>query len=131
MRPRFSLRTLFLITTALAAFCCYWFVLPSFQARRFVSAVRASDFVTADACFRNTDDQMLAKLHKEYWTFKLDAELEPCSFAEFLHGERRINFQLAFAGPRPLIARGGTITSTALGLQSLEVTTGGFGSYSM
>ena len=131
MRPRFSLRTLFLITTALAAFCCYWFVFPSFQARRFVRAVRASDFAAADSCFRNADDQMLAQLNKEYWTFKLTAELKPCSLSEFLYGQRRINYQLSFGGPRPLIGRGGTITSTALGLQPLEVTSGFSGGYAL
>ena len=122
MRPRFSLRTLLTLTTAFALFCYYWVIMPTRTAQRFLDAVKSNDFVTADECFRDAKDRNYAKLDGEYWAFKLQANLEQRSLAEFLRGERRISYQLSFGGPRPLIGRGGTIISTAGGLQSPQDT---------
>lgn len=131
MRPRFSLRTLLALNTAVALFCYYWVIMPTRTAQQFVDAVKSNDFVTADECFRNAKDRCYAKLNGKYWTFNLQANLEQRSLSEFLRGERRISYQLSFGGPRPLIGRGGTIISTAGGLQSPQETSGGFGGLAM
>ena len=131
MRPRFSLRTLLALTTALALFCYYWVIMPTRTAQKFLDAVKSSDFVTADECFRDSKDRYYAKLHAEYWTFKLQVNLEQRSLSEFLRGERRVSYQLSFGGPRPVIARGGTIISTAGGLQSPQDTSFAFGGMAM
>jgi hypothetical protein len=113
---------------ALGSYCL---ILPSLNARRFVRAVNAGDFATADTCFVDENDRFLESHNREYWTFKLGANLEPWSLSEFFHGERHISYTLNFGGPRPLIHRGGTIVASFRGLGSFDHTSGGFGGFSM
>jgi hypothetical protein len=84
-----------------------------------------------DKCFHDSKDQYYAKLEREYWTFKLQANLEPRTLSELLRGERHISYQLSIGGPRPLIGQSGTIVSTARGLQSPQVTTAMARSFAM
>ncbi|MCI0332409.1 MAG: hypothetical protein L0228_04205, partial [Planctomycetes bacterium] len=89
MRPRFSLRWLFL-ATALVAVLCYWLVYPTVVANRFVRSVAAKDYALADTCFQNPNDRILFDLNENHWRFKAQAELEPQSFTQLLRGLRII-----------------------------------------
>ena len=129
-RLRFSLRAV-LIAVVFVAMASYCLILPSLNARRFVRAVKSDDFAAADKWFIHEKDRFLDAYSKQFWTFNFDASVEPWSLSEFLHGERRISYQLNFGGPRPLVGKGGTIVSNFRGLESLEVTSGGFSGFSM
>jgi hypothetical protein len=54
MRPRFSLRTLLVVTT-LAGVGCAWLTLPSWQARRLVHAIASGDLPAADQILKDRD----------------------------------------------------------------------------
>jgi hypothetical protein len=123
MHFKFSLRAAF-VATAVVALFCYWLMLPTIKAQRFIGAVKSSDFRAADNHLRDPKDRFLDDYSKKYWTFQLQAALAPLSAREFLRGERRITFRLAYGGPRPVIIVEGTLVSTARGLSSPEVTTG-------
>jgi hypothetical protein len=64
MRLRFSLFALFLLTT-LVAIVCYWFALPTINARKFVTAIEAKNFDSADRMFIQPQHQFIAKLMKD------------------------------------------------------------------
>jgi hypothetical protein len=51
MRPRFSLRTLLILTT-LAALACGWLIIPSLRAERFIAAIHRDDLTAADKMIR-------------------------------------------------------------------------------
>jgi hypothetical protein len=124
-RFRFSLRVLFLATIVVAVFC-YWLILPTIEARRFVRAVESSDFAAADYCFCDPQDRFLNDYNKKFWTFELQATLDPFSMSEFWKRERRVTFHISYGGPGPLRIFFGTIIATSKGLSSPEVT-GGMG----
>lgn len=89
MRPRFSLRALFLATTV-AACICFWIVLPTVRAMSFIKAIETRNYEYADGFFSNRvltdgDRHSLTKLSR------LDPnaqELEHIgsTIADMLHG---------------------------------------------
>lgn len=58
MRLRFSLRTLFILTTVVAGLCV-WFMLPSIMARRFLATIAKEEYKSADEFFQNANDRFL------------------------------------------------------------------------
>lgn len=95
MRPRFSLRTLFIITT-LTAVACAWMTLPSWTAQRFINAVAANEFEKADNFFRNPDDRFLVHWADIRWGFKCEAKLAPWSWADALRGQRKVTIEARY-----------------------------------
>ena len=77
MRPRFSLRTLLIITTLIALCCYYWVIRPTQTAKQFVRAVNSEDYATADKLTWHTSDLTLSKWKDERWGFTTNAELPP------------------------------------------------------
>jgi hypothetical protein len=130
MRFRFSIRVLF-VATAIVAAGCYWLMLPTIVAKRFVRAVESADYAAADNCFRDVTDRIFAAYNQKFWTFQLQAALAPSSAAQIWRGERQITFHLAFGGPMPARVHEGTIVATRLGLKSPEITGGISGGFSM
>lgn len=129
-RFRFSLRTLFVVATVVAVFC-YWWMLPTVIAKRFLRAIDSADYATADNCFRKAEDRIFNGYNQKFWTFKLEGSLEPQTVAQFWRGERQITFQLAFGGPMPVRINEGTIVATRQGLKSPEITGGSMGGFGM
>jgi len=89
MRPRFSLRTLFFLTT-LTALVCTWLTLPTWTARRFVNTLNAEQWEAADNLFSNPDDCFLAHWADIRWGFQCNAEIAPRSWADALRGRRKV-----------------------------------------
>jgi hypothetical protein len=98
MRLRFSLRMMFLATTVVAG-VCYWLILPSVKAGRFVRAIEAADFEVADRCFCNSDDRFLVAWKNIFWSMKAYAQVEPLSIRQLIRGERHVTVTVDHAGP--------------------------------
>ena len=114
MRLKFSLRTLFL-TTAIVAVACYWLILATINAQRFVGAVASENYELADTCFREPDDRFLFDWNEKRWRFKAEAWLEPWSFREFMRGERLVRLQVIYGDAGPLRRREWAVTATRAG----------------
>ena len=128
-RFRFSLRALFLLATVVAVLC-YWLMLPTIVAKRFLRAIDSADYATADNCFHDAKDRIFNGYNQKFWTFQLKGSLAPSSAGEFWRCERQITFELVYGGPMPLRFNDGTIIATRQGLKSPEITgasAGGFG----
>lgn len=95
MRPRFSLRALFILTT-LTAIVCTWLTLPSWTARRFVKTLNAEKWEAADNLFRNSDDRFLAHWADIRWGFKCKGELAPWSWADAIRGQRKVMIEVRY-----------------------------------
>src|SRR5262245_9234206 len=95
MRPRFSLRTLFILTT-LIALVCTWLTLPTWTARRFVKTLNAESYKAADNFFRSPDDRFLAHWADIRWGFKSKAELAPWSWADGFRGQRKVTIEVRY-----------------------------------
>ncbi len=96
MRPRFSLRTLLILTTALALFCYYWVIMPTRTAKQFVHAINSEDYATADKLTWHSSDLTLSKWKDERWGFTTTADLAPWSIRQLLHGNRDILLQMTY-----------------------------------
>jgi len=94
-RPRFSLRALFVVTTAVAVICTY-IVLPSITANRFLAAIADKNFVTADSFFRNPSDKFLEEWADKKWAFQVTADLAPWSFGQIFCGQREVVVRVDF-----------------------------------
>ncbi len=92
MPPRFSLRTLFILTTILAVFCV-WIGTPAWTALRFLNAVSAQEYAKADRFFREPDDRFLADWVDRRWAFAANGNLAPWSIGQFLRGRRDVVLQ--------------------------------------
>jgi len=120
-----------LVAIALMAGACYWLILPTIEAERFVRAVDSGDFESADACFHKPLDRFFVSWNEKNWAFKPQAELESWSFAEFVGGRRRVAVRITYGNPGRLHGLEGTITATRSGLKSPDFTEFGFGGTSI
>ena len=124
--PRFSLRTL-LVVTALAAAGCYWLIFPTIIARRFVDAVASPNYEHADD-FLDPADRFLLDWNEKHWRFQARAELEPWSFKEFLSGKRTVKLHVLYGDAGPIRSLAWIITATRGGLlKPQQVFAGGSG----
>jgi hypothetical protein len=96
MRPRFSLRTLLVFTTALAVFCYYWVIRPTQTAKQFVRAANSEDYRTADKLSWHASDLSFSKWKDERWGFSANAELAPWSVRQLLQGRRDILLYMTY-----------------------------------
>jgi hypothetical protein len=106
-------------------------MLPTLNAQRFVRAVQASQFAVADGFFRDPKDRFLDAYNKQFWTFQLQVDLDPFSANQFWNRERRVNFHVAYGGPKPLTIFDGTIIANSDGLSSPEISGGVNGGITM
>lgn len=95
MRLRFSLRAMFVLTT-LAAAMCFWLILPTLTARRFLTAVASEDYPSADTFFVNADDRFLADWAGTRWGFRTSGELLPLTLANFVHFQRSVRVEIKY-----------------------------------
>src|ERR1041384_916706 len=95
MRLRFSLRALFLLTVIVASMC-YWFLLPTLTARRFVAAVNKEDYKAADAVFLSPEDRFLAIAAEKRWGFGASAQLLPLTFQQLCSNQRAVRVAISY-----------------------------------
>ncbi|MEX2306976.1 MAG: hypothetical protein WD738_05260 [Pirellulales bacterium] len=128
MHLKFSLRTLFLMTTVVAA-GCYELVRPTLIAQQFISATDSKDYERADTCFRDTGDRCLFDLNEKHWRFLARAELQPWSFRQFMRGERLLTLSVAYGDAGPMRSRSFTVIVSRAGLLMPQPAAfgGGFG----
>ena len=124
MRLRFSLRTLFLTTTIVAA-ACYWLILPTINAQGFVGAVASKNYELADTYFRDPDDRFLFDWNEKRWRFMAHAGVEAWSFGELMRGERRVRLRVMFGDAGPMRTGNWTVIATRGGLLSPDPAWGG------
>jgi hypothetical protein len=115
MHLRFSLRTLFILTT-LTAIACGWAVLPSLTAQRFLNTLAEKDYPQADLFFSNPADQFLAAWADKRWAFSATGELAPWTVGQALRGKRHVVVRLGYFEFDQNGSRTATIAATALGL---------------
>src|SRR6476620_4090399 len=120
MRLRFSLRTLFLLTTVVAALCL-WFILPSLTARRFLATVASEDYKSADNLFCDTDDRFLADWAEKRWSLRTVPELLPFTLSQSWHNERRIRVEATYFQFDQSMRCEVLITATPFGLQKPQI----------
>lgn len=117
MRLHFSLRTLFLLMTAVAGLCL-WFTLPSLIAKRFLAVVANEEYQSADAFFRNADDRFLANWSDKRWAFRSSAQLLPLTFDQFVRRQRAVRIETTFMQFDQSLKCDVLITATPLGLKN-------------
>jgi hypothetical protein len=123
MRLRFSLRTFFILVALLAAFCYWWFVLPSVTANRFIQAIAAKDYVAADRLFSDPKDRFIAAAADKYWAFETTAELGPITFGQLLTGQRHVSLHYRYFHLDLNVDSIAQIPATPFGLQSPVIST--------
>jgi hypothetical protein len=119
MRLRFSLRTLFLLMTIVAALCL-WFLLPSLTAQRFLAALAAEDYQSADANFRNADDRFLAEWSDKRWSFRSNGELLPLTFDQLCSNKREMRVETTYFELDQYFSVETYLAATPFGLNRIE-----------
>ena len=96
MRPRFSIRTL-LVLTALAAAACYWWIsAPTQVALRFKQAVESADYRSANAMFLEANKSVRDMFTRDPDTTSavpaagLTVRVLPRSWTDLVRRERRL-----------------------------------------
>jgi hypothetical protein len=94
MRPRFSIRTLLVVTALFGGVCYWWVVRPTIVANRFVLAMKNGDYVDADLMrsgINNLDiaSVMMSNPQKHGW--QLEIALLPRTMQDVWYGIRRID----------------------------------------
>jgi hypothetical protein len=87
------------LASAVVAGVCYWFILPTVNAGRFVRAVETADFKLADDCFCDAEDRFLVSWKDIFWSMEAGAYLEPLTIRQLLRGERRITVSVDHTSP--------------------------------
>ena len=121
MRLRFSLRTLFVLTT-LVAVLCLWFMLPSLTARRFLAALNKEDYKSADKFFRIADDRFLVDWSEKRWWLRVCPQLLPLSFSQCWHNERTMRLEITYFQFDQSMKSDVLITATPFGVKNPEFT---------
>jgi VanZ family protein len=85
---RFSLKALFVLTTFAAA-VCYWMMLPTINAQRFVRALHEREYGKAEHLFVSWSDKFPGDF-KQHDIFEIDPRIQPLTWSELWQGERRI-----------------------------------------
>jgi hypothetical protein len=112
---RFSLRTLFVAMT-IAAIGCYWMVLPTLNAQRFVGALHEKDYATAERLFA-LETATFPGDFKNHDHFAANAIVSPLTWDDFWRGERRISVAINYGDDGGLIGCGADISAHREGLK--------------
>jgi hypothetical protein len=116
-RFRFSLQAMFIATTVFAGFCYLWFVLPSVQANRLVSAIDAADYASADILFGKSGTVSFAKTNERTFGFRANASLFPWSFSDICLGRRSIQVETDYMAFDEHLEKTLCVVATPLGLK--------------
>jgi hypothetical protein len=73
-----------------------WFLLPSLNARRFLVALKAEDYRSADRLFSKTEDRFLAEWAEKRWSFRSSGELIPFTFDQLWHNRRELRVETTY-----------------------------------
>jgi hypothetical protein len=90
MRPRFSLRTLLVLTALAAAACWWWVARPTIVAERFAAAVNRGTYAAAGELFCEPTSLELGQYASPESRFLLSAKLHPRTTQDLLRGRWRL-----------------------------------------
>jgi hypothetical protein len=105
------------VGTAVVACGCYWLMLPTLNAQRFVAAVAAGDYAAADAFFADPADRFLEQCDTDYTIIAQQPKLEPASWRGVLCGRRQISLRIVYSTPTRTDAHYVLIMATPAGLR--------------
>ena len=90
-RIRFSLRAL-LVAVAFAAVLCWWLMIPTYNAKKYVDAINVGDFEVADQMCSDSESRFPAFFfpNGDYETFHYRATIKPVSWQNIWNGTRDI-----------------------------------------
>jgi VanZ family protein len=89
--PRYSLKTLFVAMT-LVALTCYWMMLPTINAQRFVRAIQERDYAAADNLF--IDENRFFEAAQTTEALGNNPILSPLTWRELWTGHRHISLPM-------------------------------------
>ena len=121
MRFRFSLRRFFILITLLAGFCYCWFVMPTVTAKRFVEAIAAKDYGSADQLFTDSSSRFIADSADKFWAFEATANLLPITAGQLLRGERHVRLQHTYFYLDEHVNLATLIRANSIGLRSSKI----------
>jgi VanZ family protein len=101
---RYSLRTLFVVMT-LGALACYWMMLPTMNAQRFVRAIQQHDYATAESLFMASSKKFPGDF-KNFPVVELEPSLQPLTWSELWKGERAIFVTISFGNTKAATTTG-------------------------
>jgi VanZ family protein len=111
---RFSLRTIFVVMTFVAV-ACYWMMLPTINAQRFVHAIQTGNYASADNFLRNTEYRFFEDAQTAS-ALGHDPVIWPLTWRDLWNGQRHITLPLnAEAGGERVhfrVNRQGVVTAT-------------------
>jgi VanZ family protein len=114
---QFSLRTIF-VAMAVIAVVCYFLVLPTMHAQRFVRAVANKDYAAAEQLFTSGSDTFPGTF-KQHRIFKQHVELAPMTWSDFWRGRRSIGVSIQYGDDNGIANCGAAIESNRRGLKVL------------
>ena len=120
LRLRFSLRTLFLLTTLVAGLCLL-FLLPTFNAKNLLKAIDAEDYAAADKLFSDPHDRFLADWFENRWGMRTTAQLLPFTFGQFCHNRREVLLEITYFQFDQNCKVEVRLAATASGLKKLDI----------
>lgn len=112
---RYSLRTLFMMMTAVAA-GCYWMVLPTINAQRFVQAIQERNYAAAERIFISKSEAFPGSF-KQYRHFKSWPTIAPMTLSDIWRGERRIGVGIHYGDEGAMATCAADIRAYRSGLQ--------------
>jgi VanZ family protein len=111
----YSLKTLFIAMT-IVALACYWLMLPTMNAQRFVRAIHLHDYATAESLFASEDDAFPGSF-KDYDHFVANAQLASLTWDDLWKGERRVSIAINYGDDGGIIGCGADIHARRDGLK--------------
>jgi hypothetical protein len=117
----------FMLVALLAAFCYFWFVMPSLTANRFMEAVAAQDYHAADRLFRVPNHRFIADSAETYWAFEARAERLPITLHQLLTGRRHVVLHFDYFHLDHNVSSQAHIAATPFGLGSPVISRVGSG----
>jgi VanZ family protein len=114
---QFSLRTIFVAMTLIAV-ACYFLVLPTMHAQRFVRAVANKDYAGAEQLFTAGSDTFPGTF-KQHRILKQHVELAPLTWSDFRRGRRSIGVSIQYGDDNGIATCGAAIESNRRGLKVL------------
>jgi VanZ family protein len=114
---RFSLRTVF-VTMTFIAVVCYFLVLPTMHAQRFVRAIANKDYAGAEQLFTPGSDTFPGTF-KKHRILQQHVELAPMTWSDFRRGRRSIGVSIQYGDDNGIATCGAAIESDRRGLRVL------------
>jgi VanZ family protein len=111
---RYSLKTLFIAMTVIAV-VCYWLMLPTMNAQRFVRAIQQRDYATAESLFIASSDKFPGD-YKRSDILETEPRIYSLTWSALWNGERRILVTTRSGDKQGTIRFGATILAYRQGL---------------